>query len=125
MERVSGFYIVSPGNIYRRTTHHGSMVMTRLDTYVPVKHVHDGTALTERNTEYLRGYLPYVIGKDYQRLVRLTRKWIYMECRHMHGPSLAMLSGQCEDLYYKIYRSICCYGTPFPGMPESYERREG
>jgi hypothetical protein len=50
------------------------------------------------------GY-PYMEGKDFRRLVKLTRAWKYAT----HGLSRRMLSAQCEHLYYSLYGHVCYF----------------
>ena len=75
----------------------------------------------EETRTRLQAGLPYVIGKDYTRLVRLTRLWQRAMQKHRYGASLDMLVSQCESLYYRVYGSVCYYGdVPLTLRPSKY-----
>ena len=63
-----------------------------------------------------RGLPNYVIGRDYQRLVRLVREYQHMHKWHSYE-SRRMIETMCERLHYRIYHEVCYYGA-LP--PEAY-----
>lgn len=63
-----------------------------------------------------RGLPHYVIGRDYQRLIRLVRVYDHMHKHHSYE-SRRMIETQCESLHYRVYREVCYYGA-LP--PEAY-----
>ncbi len=56
--------------------------------------------------------LPYIIHKDYRRLLRLVRIYDHMDRWHSYE-SRRLVEYQCEQLHYKVYKSFCYYG----GLP--------
>ncbi len=55
-----------------------------------------------------RGLPHYVIGKDYQRLLRLAREYDHMHSWHDCG-SRRLIAMQCSKLHYRVYRQLCIY----------------
>ena len=53
--------------------------------------------------------LPYVIGRDYQRLVRLVRIFDH-EYQWHSFESRRLIERQCESLHLRIYKEPCYYG---------------
>jgi hypothetical protein len=77
--------------------------------------VQDGVLIVNREgyrQKALYANLPYIIHKDFPKLVRLTRLW-QVANRHdyysVSSPKLRSLSWQCEHLYYKVYGHVCYF----------------
>ncbi len=62
-----------------------------------------------------RGLPNYVIGRDYQRLLRLVRLYDHMH-RWMGYESRRLIESQCESLHRRVYGETCYYGTLPPEM---------
>lgn len=74
--------------------------------------VQDGKYIVKRDRRQDAVYsgLPYIIHKDFSRLVRLARLWNKAMRTHQGTTYLHMLSWQCETLYYRVYGSVCYFG---------------
>lgn len=59
--------------------------------------------------------LPYIIGKDYTRLLRLVRIYDHMQRWHSYE-SRRLIESQCEQLHVKVYKSFCYYGALPPEL---------
>jgi len=62
-----------------------------------------------------RGLPHYVIGSDYQRLLRIVRVYDHMHRWHSYE-SRRMIESQCESLHYRVYKDTCYYGALPPEM---------
>lgn len=54
--------------------------------------------------------LPYIIGKEYRRLLRLVRERDHMDRRGLSWTTRRLIEAQCERLYYRVYHTTCYYG---------------
>ena len=57
----------------------------------------------------------YVIGKQYQRLLRLVREYDHMMDWHGYE-SRRLIEAQCERLHYRVYGETCSYGALPPEL---------